>query len=317
MIIFASMLYRSGFFFLIVLIGLVLIRVFTFSRSAEESPASDQDSFRSQYRIYALAHPEKLSFAGEPVPADQYQVRESLDRELLVNTYWQSSTLLLLKRANRWFPVIEPILAEYGVPDDFKYLALIESGLMNVVSPAGATGFWQILQGTGRDLGLEINDYVDERYHVKKSTVAACKYLLDAKERYGSWTMAAAAYNIGNSRMRRIIENQRVNNYYDLFLNEETARYVFRILAVKTIFEDPEAAGFYLQEEDLYPPLTYYKIAVDTTIDNLVDFAFAHNTTYRALRELNPWIRGYKLPNRNRKLYEIKIPATNQDTTAL
>ncbi len=307
-IIFASMLYRSGFFFLIVLIGLVLIKIFTFSRSAEESPASFHDSFHSQYRIYALMHPETLSFSGEPVPADQYPVRESFDRELLVNTYWQSSTLLLLKRANRWFPVIEPILAEYGVPDDFKYLALIESGLMNVVSPAGATGFWQILQGTGRDLGLEINDYVDERYHPEKSTRAACKYLLDAKERYGSWTMAAAAYNIGNSRLRRIVENQRVHNYYDLFLNEETARYVFRILAVKTIFEDPEAAGFFLREEDLYPPLSYHTVAVDTTIDDLVDFAFAHNTTYRALRELNPWLRSYELPNRSGKAYEIKIP---------
>lgn len=300
---------RYGFFILSIIIGLLFIRFFTFSGTLTDVGESFDEAFRSQYGIYALTIPDQLNFAGEPVPTDQISIRERLDRELLVNTYWQSSTLLFFKRANRWFPVIEPILAKHGVPDDFKYMALIESGLMNVISPAGATGFWQIMQGTGRDLGLEINDFVDERYHVEKSTAAACAYLIDAKERYGSWTMAAAAYNIGNSRLQRIINNQRTDNYYDLFLNEETSRYMFRILAVKTIFENPQASGFHFRYEDLYPPQTYYTVLVDTPISDLVDFAFTHNTSYKKLRELNPWIRTYELPNPRGKAYEIKLPA--------
>ncbi len=298
---------RAGFFFILILAGGLIIRLLTFAVSSESPKDLFHESFLSSYGIYALQHPEQLHFAGEAVPLHQQSTRESYDRELLVNTYWQSATLLLFKRANRWFPVIEPILQTHGVPDDFKYLALIESGLMNVVSPAGATGFWQILAGTGRDLGLEVNQYVDERYHVEKATEAACRYLLDARERYGSWTMAAAAYNIGNSRLRRILNNQRVASYYDLYLNEETARYVFRILAVKTIFEDPEASGFHFREEDLYPPLEYQTVVVDTTIDDWVAFAFKHNMTYKELREYNPWIRGYVLPNSRGKVYEVKV----------
>jgi membrane-bound lytic murein transglycosylase D len=298
---------RSGLLLLLLFIGILVIRFMTFSQPLEESGSGYKDSFRSQYNIFALPISDDLHLAGEAVPIHQLEVRERFDRELLVNTYWQSSTLLLLKRANRWFPVIEPILAAHGVPDDFKYLALIESNLMNVVSPAGATGFWQLLQGTGRDFGLEVNNYIDERYHVEKATAAACEYLLDAKKRYNSWTMAAAAYNIGNSRLRRILENQRMDDYYDLHLNEETSRYVFRILAIKTIFEDPAASGFHFREDDLYPPLTYQVVSVDTTINDLVNFAFQHDMTYKELRWLNPWLRSYELPNRSGKLYEIKV----------
>ncbi len=314
------MLNRYSSLLILLLSAVFLIGFLTFTKPAGTNPEYNNpdtfiEAFRSGYNIFALQHPEQLHFAGERVPMEQFDVRERFDRELLVNTYWQSSTMLFFKRANRWFPVIEPILAEHGVPEDFKYLALIESGLMNVVSPAGATGFWQILRGTARDLGLEVNDHVDERYHVEKSTVAACKYLLDARERFGSWTMAAAAYNIGNSRLGRIIENQRVDDYYDLFLNEETARYMFRILAVKTIFSDPMASGFHFREEDLYPPITYYNVAVDTTISDLVEFAFSHNTTYKALRELNPWLRSYELPNASGRLYQVKIPVPEEDST--
>lgn len=309
------MMRRLLFFAFLLLSGILFIHFFTFSRGMEEKGEGDpfQTAFSSQYNIYALAHPDELSFAGETVPLERHDIRESFDRELLVNTYWQSSTLLLLKRANRWFPVIEPILEEHGVPGDFKYLALIESNLTQAVSPAGARGFWQILEGTGRDLGLEINDYVDERYHVEKATAAACKYLLDAKERYGSWTMAAAAYNIGNSRLRRIMNNQQAESYYDLFLNEETARYVFRILAIKTIFSDAETAGFHLRKEDLYPPLTYYTVAVDAPIADLTEFAFEHHTTYKALRNLNPWLRSYELPNPAGKTYYLKIPPAEEE----
>ncbi len=302
------MLRRYGSYLLLLVSGAMLIHLLTFSRTAEDPSVAYEDAFRAAYGIYALSIPGQLEFAGEEVPLYQFDVRERFDRELLVNTYWQSSTMLFFKRANRWFPVIEPILREYGVPDDFKYLALIESGLMNVVSPAGATGFWQILEGTGRDLGLEVNSHIDERYHVEKATAAACNYLLDARKRFGSWTLAAAAYNIGNARLRRILDNQRADNYYDLFLNEETSRYLFRILAVKTIFSDPPASGFHFRPDDLYPGLSYRLAAVDTTITDLVDFAIQHNTTYKALRDLNPWLRGYELPNRSRKIYHIKIP---------
>ncbi|MFP4691761.1 MAG: lytic transglycosylase domain-containing protein [Bacteroidales bacterium] len=303
---------RSGFFVLLSMAGAVIIFLLTFSRSAEKSERSYNEGFLEQYGIYALMHPEDLEFASEIVPIEQLEVRERFDRELLVNTYWQSSTLLFFKRAHRWFPVIEPILAEYGVPDDFKYLAVIESSLSNVVSPSGATGYWQILQGTASDLGLEVNSYVDERYHVEKSTAAACEYLLKAKEKFGTWTLAAAAYNIGNSRLKRIMETQQVDNYYDLYLNEETARYMFRILAVKTIMSEPVASGFHFREEDLYPRPEYTIAEVDTTINNLVDFAFAHKVTYKDLREMNPWLRRYQLPNSSGKIYEIKIPAPGE-----
>jgi len=313
------MMRRLVIFSFLLLAGILCIHFFTFSRGMEEKGGGDsfQKAFSSHYNIYALAHPDELSFAGETVPLERHDIRESFDRELLVNTYWQSSTLLLLKRANRWFPVIEPILEEHEVPGDFKYLALIESNLTQAVSPAGARGFWQILEGTGRDLGLEINDYVDERYHVEKSTVAASEYLLDAKERYGSWTLAAAAYNIGNARLRRILDNQQVDCYYDLFLNEETARYVFRILAIKTIFSNPETAGFHVRVEDLYPVETYYTIAVDTAISDLPGFAQKHHTTYKALRNLNPWMRRYELPNPTGKTYHIKLPPTETDTAVV
>lgn len=302
--------FRKHSIFLLLFFSVFLVICFmAIPHAAVDNQAAYKARDLPDYAVYSLPLPDDLYFAGERVPLEQWDIRERFDRELLVNTYWQSSTLLMLKRANRWFPVIEPILAAHGVPDDFKYLALIESGLMNVVSPAGATGFWQILEGTGRDLGLEINRYVDERYHVEKATAAACNYLISAQERYGSWTMAAAAYNIGNSRLRRIIGNQRVDNYYDLHLNEETARYVFRILAMKTILEDPEAAGFFISEQDLYPPITYRIISIDHSISDLVEFAFEHYTTYKGLHELNPWLRSYELPNRSGKLYEIKVPA--------
>ena len=299
---------RSWIFVGLLIAGIVFIHLFSFWREADEEDQVFIDSFKKQYGIFALPIPDTLRFAGEPVPMHLWDIRERYDRELLVNTYWQSQTMLFFKRANRWFPVIEPILERHGVPNDFKYLALIESGLMNVVSPAGATGFWQILEGTGRELGLEVNAHVDERYHVEKATEAACKYLLNARERFGSWTLAAAAYNIGNARLSRVMNTQRVGAYYDLHLNEETSRYMFRLLAVKTIFSDPAGSGFHFRPKDLYAPFSYHTLVVDTTIPDLVAFALQHNTTYKELRLLNPWLRDYELPNRSRKRYEIKIP---------
>ena len=237
-----------------------------------------------------------------------YYVSESLDRELLVNTYWHSNTLLMLKRAGRYFPMIEPILKKNGVPDDFKYLALIESGLMNVVSPSNAAGFWQFLDKTGRQYGLEVTDQVDERYHYSKSTEAACKYLKDAYKTFGNWTRAAASYNAGQGRISRESEKQQVDNYYDMYLNPETARYIYRILALKLIFEDPTAYGFYLRNKDLYPPVPFKSYTVDTDITDLISFAKSKNSSYRILKEFNPWLRTDQLKVPSGKTYVIELP---------
>jgi hypothetical protein len=253
--------------------------------------------------------PEEAEFAGEKLPLHIADVRERLDRELLVNTFWHSNTFQHFKHAYRYFPVIEKILKEEEVPDDFKYLALAESGLKNVISPSNAVGVWQFLEETAKLYGLEVNSNVDERYHLEKSTRAACKYLKSAKELFGSWTLAAASYNIGQARLKKIVQEQKVNSYYDLHLNEETSRYIFRIVALKELFANPKKYGFYFTENDLYPPLQYTTVQVDTSIDNLVDFALQHNTNYKMLKLLNPWLRQPRLENKMRKVYEIKIPS--------
>lgn len=285
----------------------LMVKLVSFTNVLVVPSTSDLDAPEHSYSVYALPIPENLNFAGEPVPLHNFDIRERFDRELLVNSYWQSQTLLFFKRAYRWFPVIEPILEEEGVPDDFKYLALIESGLMNVVSPAGASGFWQILQSTGRELGLEINREIDERYHVEKSTRAAARFLRDANTLYDSWTLAAAAYNMGRTGVNRQLTSQQATNYYDLWLNEETSRYVFRILAIKTIFENPRAHGFNFSEEDLYPPFEYYTVTVDASVPDWVAFAHEHQITYKELRTLNPWIQQPELNNPGRKVYEVQI----------
>ena len=242
------------------------------------------------------------------MPLDNPDIRERLDRELLVNTYWQSNGLLLIKRAAKYFPIIEPILEEEGLPDDFKYLAVIESGLTQAVSPARATGFWQILRSTGRELGLEVNDNVDERYNIELSTRAACKYLKKSKENLGSWTLAAAGYNAGNAGMSRRLDQQNVNGYYDLLLGEETGRYVFRILALKQILADPERYGFNFKEEHLYEKVPSYKVKVDTVVTDFVQFAEHFGINYKILKLHNPWLREDHLNNASRKEYQIEIP---------
>lgn len=267
-----------------------------------------REAFMKDARFYSVPLPEAIDFAGEKVPLDLYYVSESLDRELLVNTYWHSNTLLLFKRAGRYFPLIEPILKKNGIPDDFKYLALIESGLMNVVSPSNAAGFWQFLDKTGRQYGLEVTDQVDERYHYSKSTEAACKYLKDAYKTFGNWTRAAASYNAGQGRISRESERQQVDNYYDMYLNPETARYIYRILALKLIFEDPTAYGFYLRNKDLYPPIPVKSYTVDADIADLINFAKDKNSSYRILKEFNPWLRTDQLKVPSGKTYIIELP---------
>lgn len=252
--------------------------------------------------------PTTLDFAGEVVPLQEADVRERIDRELLVNTYWHSNTLLSLKRANRWFPLIEPILERNGVPNDFKYLALIESGLTNVISPAGATGYWQFMPGAAVEYGLEVNDQVDERYHVEKSTEAACKYLLEAKQKFGTWTMAAASYNMGMNGTTTQINRQRQGSYYDLMLVEETARYVFRMLAMKEILSNLSEYGFHISPDDLYPPEEFVTEEVTADIPDLVAYAESKQITYRKLKLLNPWLRETFLKVAEGKSYTLKLP---------
>ncbi len=252
--------------------------------------------------------PNSIDFAGEPAPLHISDVRERLDRELLVNANLHASTLLVIKRANRAFEIIEPILKKYNVPDDFKYLAVIESGLVNAVSPAGARGVWQFMPATAKEMGLEVNDYVDERYDLEKSTETACKYLLQSKAKFGTWTLAAAAYNGGNTGVNRQIESQKVKDYYDLLLTEETSRYVFRILALKEIMNAPEKYDFVLDKSELYENLPTRKVEVDSTIEDLADFAIAQGINYKILKIHNPWLRDKKLLNTGGKKYSIAIP---------
>lgn len=257
---------------------------------------------------YGVLMPARVTFAGEPVPLDLYDVMESLDRELLSNTYFHSQTIRLIKMAHRYFPQIEPVLKKNLVPDDFKYLAVAESGLTQAVSPAKAVGFWQLMKGTATDYGLVVNAEVDERYHVGKSTEVACQYLIDSYKKYGNWTMTAASYNAGRRGMDRQIDRQKKENYYDLLLNEETARYLYRVVAFKLIFEDPDAYGFTLSEADLYPEIPVKVVEVDSAVANFANFAAEQGTNYKILKYLNPWLRDISLANPAKKTYDILIP---------
>jgi hypothetical protein len=256
----------------------------------------------------AMYFPTEVDFAGEKTPLQISDVRERLDRELLINANLDATTALIIKRANRVFPIIEPILAKYGVPDDFKYLAVIESGLVNAVSSAGARGVWQFMPETAKEKGMEVNDIVDERYHLEKSTEAACRYLLAAKEKFGSWTLAAASYNGGMNGITKRIEEQKVTNYYDLALTEETSRYVFRILALKEIMRQPAKYGFSIYTSDLYTQIPTKKVAVDSSITDLTGFAISQGINYKILKIHNPWLRDKKLVNPTKKRYESEIP---------
>ena len=258
--------------------------------------------------IHDIELPETLDFCGEPVPLDRFYVRESLERELLVNSYRHASTILLLKRTTRWFPVIEPIMQRNGLPEDFKYLAMIESELTNAVSPARAVGFWQFIEATGREYGLEIYSEVDMRYNQEQETQAACAFLKDLHRRFGSWTLAAAGYNCGAGRISRSIEEQQVNSYYDMMLPTETERYVYRILAFKLITQNPQKYGFHISDEGWYQPLQYRTVTVTETIEDLTQFAIEHGTNIKMLKYYNPWLRTNKLTISQGNSYQIKLP---------
>lgn len=285
-------------------ITLISVSLLLFVYSTKEPVKNTSES----YQIKALKIPNNLNFAGEKIPLYKPDVRERIDRELLVNTYWQSNALLLIKRSNKYFPIIEPILKKNGIPNDFKYLAVIESGLENVTSSAGAKGFWQLMPHTAKEYGLEVNNNVDERYHIEKSTKAACEYLLKSKEQFGTWTLAAAAYNAGNRGISRNQEKQQVTDYYDLLLSIETQRYIPRIIAIKEILSHPQEYGFIYDQEDLYNLNKTKLVKVDTAISNIASFSKQMNCNYKELKINNPWLKENTLHNKSRKLYYIKVP---------
>ena len=288
----------------------LLVLCAIFINALQDAPTDEnfEKKLINDYNVYALQVPSYLEFAGEPLPLSNPDILERMDRELLVNTYWQSNGLLMFKRARKYFPIIEPILAKHGIPDDFKYLAVIESGLTNAKSPAGASGVWQIMKTTGREYGLEINSNVDERYNLEMATEVACKYLKKSKEKLGSWTLAAAGYNAGMAGISRRLKEQNVSGYYDLLLGQETGRYVFRIVALKEILNHPNKYGFNFRDKDLYSEIPTYKIEVDTAVTNFSKFAKGFGINYKILKIHNPWLREPHLNNKSRKKYLIDIP---------
>ncbi len=295
------------------IIAIVLtIQLFTYSTTTTTSPKKTMESYG--YQIVSAPLPDSLSFATEKVPLHNLDVAENFERELLINTYWQSQTLLFIKRAKRYFPVIEPILKAQGVPDDFKYLALIESSFMpRTVSPVGATGIWQFMKDTAKENGLEVTQEVDERYHIEKATEAACRYLKNAYSKLGSWTLAAASYNGGISGISKQQVIQKNTKYYDLLWGDETGRYVYRILAAKVILSNPEKYGFKVEPHEKYQPILFTIITISGAVSDFADFASVHGTTYKDLKNLNPWLRESSLLNLKNTVYQIKIPLRNTD----
>lgn len=308
--------HKSHFYFVYFLITILFGFIF-YLLQGQDRPAVDSlfesktnsAQFETQGVVKNFPLPEDLHFAGEPVPLDQPDIVERFEREIYVNAYWHSNTILLMKRSGKFLPVIESILLKNGIPDDFKYLTLIESGLKNVSSPAGARGFWQFMESTAKERGLEVNREVDERYHFIKSTQAACDYLKRAYARFGNWTSVAASYNMGITGLTKRKNEQKMPDYYSLLLNEETSRYVFRILAIKEIFENPKKYGFDLQTKDIYTMPLLRELTVTDTIDNLAQWAINQNSNYKELKIYNPWLRSNKLTISQGNSYQIVLPA--------
>ena len=278
----------------IILIGVSAAITFSLAQSNDEQNESYEGTDHEYLAFDSIDHdthdielPTTMTFCGEEVPLDLFYVREQLEREIIVNSYRHSATLLLLKRSTRWFPVMEPLMEKYGLPEDFKYLSMIESELTNAVSPAKAVGFWQFISETGKQYGLEINKEVDK---------------------FGSWTLAAAAYNCGNGRISKVLDEQRVDSYYDMQLPEETQRYMFRILALKLITENPEKYGYQISDNGWYPPYETKTVTVTESIPSLVDFAYEQGTNYKMLKYYNPWLRSNTLTISAGNSYDIKIP---------
>lgn len=297
--------------YLILSIILFITVVIIFSGFGKNEAVYKTPTEQNSLEIRTPPIPKEVYLFNEKIPLESFDIYERLEREIIVNTYSHSLTLLGIKRAGRWFPVIEPILKKNNIPDDFKYLAIAESHLDNVISPAGATGFWQFMEAAGKKYGLEINDQIDERYHVEKSTQAACDYLKEAYRKFGNWTLAAAAYNAGFNGISKWSNIQQSRNFYNLLLNTETSRYIFRIAAMKIIFEDPEKYGFILTDEEKYQPLKTKEIILDSTVTDFTEYAKSLGINYKILKYFNPWLRDTGLKNKNKVAYRIKIPIDN------
>jgi len=286
---------------------IVLVLSLVYFGSINLHKAFQQEPLPQMIKSPSINRP--FDFAGEAIPMSNQDVLDRLDRELIMNTYLHGSTLLNLKMASRYFPMIEPILKENGIPDDFKYLVPVESNFTNATSPSGAKGFWQFMAPTAKELGLRINDKVDERYNVELATKAACVFINDLYRRFGNWTLTAAAYNGGAGRISKELKAQKVSNFYDLYLNAETSKYVFRILAIKEVMSDPESFGYDIEQVNMYKPIQVSKrLTIDTSITSLTNFAISNGTTYKMLRYMNPWITDRDLPVAAGKSYEILIP---------
>lgn len=257
--------------------------------------------------------PMSVTFAGEKISFDRLDMAERLDRELTSVIYGQTTTELCFKRANRYFPALAKILKEQGVPLDFLYLAVTESSMdYSAYSSAKAAGMWQLLAGTGRDFGLEVTDEVDERYDPEKSTIAACKYLKSAYKKYGHWPTVAASYNAGMQKISNELSKQKVDNSFDLYLVQETSRYVFRIIAYKLLMESPKRYGYRFSRKNLWQPVDYTTVEVTGPVASWIDWAKGKGLTYAQLREANPWIRSTKLTNAGGKTYRVRIPKQSE-----
>jgi len=303
---------KSYYFFagILSVIGIVFIsaNLFFAKNPAKKLDVGSDKNFPQDYKIISPYIPDKITIFDENVPLENFEVYERIDREILVNTYWHSATILAIKRASRWFPVIEPILKQNNIPDDFKYLAVVESNLENLVSPAEATGYWQFTKSAAKKYGLEVNDEVDERYDLEKSTQSACDYIKDAYGKFGSWTMAAASYNAGVNGIDKWSGLQRAKNYWNLVLGAESSRYVARVIGVKLIMEKPDGYGYDLKQEDLYKPLKYKEVELSTSVIDFADYAATLGINYKTLKLFNPWLRDTFLKNKSGKTYKIKMP---------
>lgn len=308
------MIKRIIFFLAIIISGLGFLLIFeSNSKSADEYKNSGilktDKSFIPEESVAQVPFPDKISFCGEAVPLDELYTRERLERELIVTKFYHSNSILVLKRANRYFPIIEKILSEEALPDDFKYLCVIESNLdTRAISPAGAAGFWQFLKETAKQYELEVSVEIDERYNIEKSTRAAAKYLKEAYGKYGSWTLAAASYNGGMNRITQQSDRQNAETFYQMLLPEETTRYIYRILASKIFFNNPTAFGFYLKTEDFYPQIPTKEVEISSSVSNFAEYAELHKMNYLTFKELNPWLRENYLTNKTGKKYKVLIP---------
>jgi len=291
--------------YIVLLLFAVVFELFVYSTKEEEVTAVPT---HDQFKISSFEINNNIDFCGEKVPLHSQDILERYEHEVLKNAHWHSEMILLYKRSGKFFPMIEQILAENNIPNDFKYLCVIESGLSNVVSPVGASGFWQIMEKTGEEFGLEINKNVDERYHLEKATRVACKYFKRAYKKFGSWTLVAASYNMGINGVARRLKKQQVNSYYDLLLNNETARYVFRVLAVKQILTNPEKFNFSLSGTKKYKQVSLRYANVDSSIANLIDWSLNESINYKILKIFNPWLKTTRLPNSDSTMYRIAIP---------